>query len=158
MKKTKFSIIDVLIVLFLIVVLGFGFKKVRNNGIVVDKPLKRVSVSILASRGEEGSGKVINIGDNVCISLKEKEYATITNVTEIPYKEIAYVQNLGKYASTPVDGKSDLIVELECMADVSETEILDGKAPIRVGESATIHGKGYSFQGYFVNVEEMGDE
>ena len=158
MKKVKFSVIDILILIFLAAVIIFGIIKIKDNGFVTNKPLKRVSFSILVSRVDEGSGDAINIGDNVCISLKEKEYATVTGVTESPYKEIAYDQNLGKYVSTPVEGKSDLLVELECMAQVTENEILDGKAPIRVGENAAVHGKGYSFQGYIVETEEMGDE
>lgn len=158
MKKVKFSVIDILILIFLAAVIIFGIIKIKDNGFVTNKPLKRVSFSILVSRVDEGSRDAINIGDNVCISLKEKEYATVTGVTESPYKEIAYVQNLGKYVSTPVEGKSDLLVELECMAQVTENEILDGKAPIRVGENAAVHGKGYSFQGYIVETEEMGDE
>ena len=158
MKKAKFSVIDILIVLFLIVVIVFGFKKVKNSGLVIEKPHQKVSFSIMATRVDEGSGNCIKIGDNVCISLKEKEYATVTNVKETPYHETAFSQTLGKYASKPVDGKSDLLVELECMAEITENEILDGKAPIRVGESASIRGKGYSFQGYIVIVDEMGDE
>ena len=158
MKKIKFSAIDIFIVLFIILALVFGFIKLKDKGLVLDKPQKKVSFSIMASGVDEGSGSGINIGDRVCISLKEKEYANVTKVTEIPHKAAEFIPDLGKFVSEPVSGKSDLIVEFECMADVTENAILDGKAPIRVGENAAIHGKGYSFQGYIVTVEEKGEE
>ncbi len=158
MKKAKFSVIDILIVLFLIVVIIFGFKKFKDGGIIMEKPQEKVSFSVLINRVEKGSGDVIKEGDEVCISLKEKEYATVTKVTESPYYENCFVPNLGEYVSKQVDGKSDLLVELECMAEITENEILDGKAPIRVGEEAHVRGKGYSFKGYIVFVDEKGDE
>lgn len=153
MKKTKFTVIDLLIVIFLVLVIVFGFMKmkslIKNGG-----QLQRVHFCVLATDVDEGMQDIISVGDEVSISLKEKAYATVTNVTETEHLEDEFSAILGKYSSQSVIGKSDVLVELECTANVSDTEILNNNVPIRVGEESYIHGKGYSLHGFIVIVEE----
>ena len=156
MKKTKFTAIDLLIVAFLVIVIAFGFFKIKNN-ISSGASKQKVRFCVLATNVDEGMGDVISVGDEVSISLKEKAYATVTNVTETGHSQDEFSTNLGKYVSQNIIGKSDVLVDLECMANVSDTEILNGNVPIRVGEESYIHGKGYSLHGYIVIAEETED-
>ena len=156
MKKTKFTAIDVLIVAFLVLVIAFGFLKMKSM-INSDIKTQKIRFSVMATNVDAGMEKIISVGDEVSISLKEKAYAKVTNVTETEHYEDKFSANLGRYASQAVIGKSDILVELECVANVSDTEILNNNVPIRVGEESYIHGKGYSLHGYIVIVEETED-
>lgn len=149
----KFSIIDILIIVFLLLVIGFGFLKVKNI-VTSGSTEQKVHFSVLATNVKSGMSEVISEGDKVSISLKEKAYATVTGVTETEHYEDKFNQNLKRYVSQPVEGKSDLLLELECNANVSDTEISNGNVPIRVGEESYIHGKGYGLQGYIVIVND----
>ena len=156
MKKTKFTAIDLLIVIFLVLVIAFGFLKIKDfasNG----EGAQKVRFCVLATNIDAGMKDIISIGEEVSVSLKEKAYATVTGVTETEHFEDEFSPNSGKYVSQPVIGKSDVLVELECMANISDTEILNANVPIRVGEESYIHGKGYSLHGYIVTVDEVED-
>ena len=150
----KFSLIDVLIIVFLILVIAFGFLKVKNV-ISSSDSVQKVRFSVLASKVNSGIGDVISVGDTVSISLKQKAYATVVSVTETEHYEDKFSANLKRYSSQPVEGKSDILLELECDAKVSDTEILNGNVPIRVGEESYIHGKGYGLEGYIVAVDDF---
>lgn len=152
----KFSAIDVLIIVFLVLVIAFGFLKIKNM-ISLGSSEQQIHFSMLATDVDKGTGDIISIGDRVSISLKEKAYATVVNVTETEHFEDKFNQNLKKYVSQPVENKSDVILELECNANISDTEITAGNVPIRVGEESFIHGKGYSLHGYIVIVDDFAD-
>ena len=153
MKKTKFTAVDLLIVIFLVLVIAFGFLKMKSltSG---EAKAQKVHFSVLATNIDAGMQDIISEGDEVSISLKEKAYAKVTKITETEHYEDKFSSNLGKYVSQQVIGKSDILVELECMANISDTEILNGNVPIRVGEESYIHGKGYSLHGYIVVVDD----
>ena len=150
----KFSVIDVLIIIFLLLVVVFGFLKIKN---MVSEGVSEQSVrfSVLATEVNKGTGDIITVGDKVSISLKEKAFATVVSVSETEHFEDKFNQNLKKYVSQAIDGKSDIVLELECNANISDTEILNGNVPIRVGEESYIHGKGYSLHGYIVTVDDL---
>ena len=154
MKKVKFSAIDILIVIFLAAVIVFGFMKVKN-AIIKGESAQKIQFTVLATNVDTGTKDIISIGDKVSISLKEKAYAKVIGVTETEHYEDKFSANLGKYVSQAIDGKADLMIQLECAANVSDTEILNGNVPIRVGEESYIHGKGYSLHGYIVTVDEV---
>lgn len=149
----KFSVIDVLIVILLLLVIVFGFLKVKNM-VSEGSSEQSVHFSVLATEVNAGTGTIISAGDRVSISLKEKAYATVIAVSETEHFEDKFNPNLKKYVSQAIDGKSDIILELECNAKISDTEIINGNVPIRVGEESYIHGKGYSLHGYIVAVDD----
>lgn len=152
----KFSVIDILIIILLLLIIAFGFLKVKN--IITDgNSEQKVHFSVLATKVSEGTGDIISVGDKVSISLKEKAYAVVTGVTETEHFEDKFSPKLKKYVSQPVDGECDIILELECNAKVSDTEISNGNVPIRVGEESYIHGKGYSLHGYIVTVDDFAE-
>ncbi len=151
MRKTKFTVIDALIILVVILAAIVVVMKFRPSD---DGETGKVEFSVLASCVDEGSGKIIEVGDEVLISYAETTYATVTAVEEDEYIESEFNKKLGKFVSNPVVGKSDLKITVECSADISDTAIKNGKTPIRVGNSMPVRGKGYAFNGYVVEIEE----
>ena len=154
MKKSKFSFIDVILILFLSAVVVFGIFKVKD-GIQNAATEKNVKFAMLATDVNAGIKDAITIGDKVSISVKEKAFGTVVGVSETPHYEHEFSPNLGKYVSEIVEGKYDVMLEIECSANVSDTEILSNNVPIRVGEASYIHGKGYALEGYIVTVDKV---
>ena len=153
----KFSALDIVIIAVLLLVILFGFLKIKNK-IVAGATEQTVRFSVLSTEADTGTGDIISVGDRVSISLKEKAYATVVGVEETEHFEYEFSPNLKKYVSQSIEGKADIILELECTANISDTEILNGNVPIRVGEESYIHGKGYSLHGYIVTVDEVQNE
>jgi len=151
--KKKFTVIDVIIVLVLLAVIAFGFIKIKDN-IQNGGTTQKINFTVLAKNVNKGVGNNVNIGDEVSISLKEKAYATVVGVSETEHKEAEFSPSKKKYVTQEVEGKSDIYIELECDANVSDTEILDDNVPIRVGNEAYIHGKGYAFEGFIVIIND----
>ena len=153
MKKSRFTFIDAIIIL---VILAAGAAAVIKfaPGILSGGEKSTVSFSVMVSEADEGVSRVIRIGDEVSISFSEKAYAKVTGVSEKEHIESEFNQNTGKYVSQKVEGKSDVIINLECDADISDTEIANGAVPIRVGSEMPVRGKGYTLKGYVIEVDD----
>lgn len=153
MKKSKFTIIDALIILIILAVVAVGVLKLAP-GIMSGGKKEKVKFTVMVNKADEGISKVVGIGDEVSISFSEKAYAVVTGVSEKEHIESEFNQNTGKYVSQPVEGKCDVIINLECNASISDTEIANGEVPVRVGSEMPVRGKGYTFKGYVVEVED----
>ena len=94
----KFSVIDVLIVILLLLVIVFGFLKVKNM-VSEGSSEQSVHFSVLATEVNAGTGAIISAGDQVSISLKEKAYATVIAVSETEHFEDKFNPNWKKYPS-----------------------------------------------------------
>lgn len=151
--KKKFTVIDIIIVVFLLAVIAFGFIKF-GHGLSWGANTQKIKFTVLARKVDAGVGDIVNAGDEVTISLKEKAYATVLGVSETEHTEVEFNPNQQKYISQVVEGKADIFIDLECDANVSDTEILDNDAPIRVGNEAYVRGKGYAFEGYIVKIDD----
>ena len=152
MKKSKFTVIDALIVIVIIAAAGIGIMKLRSGQSGGQKG--EVEFTVLVSNVDKGTGDIVNIGDEVSISFSETAYAQITGVEEEEYIKSEFNSNLGKYVSHSVEGKSELKISAKCEASISDTSILNGKVPIRVGNEMPIRGKGYTLKGYVIEVED----
>lgn len=153
MKKSRFTFIDAIIILLIIAVGAVAVIKIVP-GISAGGEKGRVKFSVLVSEADEGVSNIITIGDEVSISFSEKAFATVTGVSEKEHIKNDFNQNTGKYVSQIVEGKSDVIIDLECSADISDTEIANGQVPVRVGSEMPVRGKGYTLKGYVIDVED----
>lgn len=149
----KFTITDALIIIFAAVVL--------TAAVVVLKPKLtdgssngKAEFTVLVSEADSGISEIIKPGDEVSLSFSEKAFGTVTAVSEEPYKKSEFNTVLGRYVTQEIDGKSDLKISVECPADISDTAIMNGEVPIRVGAEMPVRGKGYTVKGYVIEVED----
>ena len=108
----------------------------------------------MVSEADKGTSDIIKSGDEVSISFSEKAYATVKSASEEPYVTSTFSPTMGKYVSNKMAGKSNLIINLECPAEVSDTQIMNGEVPIRVGSGMPVRGKGYTVKGYVIDVKD----
>ena len=151
----KFSAIDFVIVFVIALTVIFTFTKTRK-AFVNNQDLHKIRFSVLSSYVDKDIKDIVKIGDKVQISLKETVYATVMDVTETEYFADSFNPQLKRFVSNAVDSKSDILFDLECDAVVSDAEILCGNdIPLRVGNEAYIQGKGYTFHGFIVSVNDL---
>ncbi len=153
MKKTKFTIIDLGIVIALLAVIVIGIK-VLGGSFGEKGEAKKVYVTVLATKADAGVSQMIKEGERVSVSFSEEAYATVVGASEEPHVEKQLFEEKGYYSTFEVEGKSDVKVLLRCDANVSDTKISNGNVPIRVGEEMPVCGKGYTLNGYIIEVEE----
>ncbi len=151
MKKTRFTLIDALIILAVILVAAVAVIKLMPSG---NRQNGSVEFTVMADYVDAGSGDLVKVGDKVWISYSETTEATVTAVEEEEYIEREFNKQTGKYVSYPVKGKSDLKITMECDASISDTAIENEKTPIRVGNFMPVRNKGYVFNGYVIEMEE----
>ena len=158
MKKLKFSFIDIIIILAVLAVVVVGLKLVMP-GLVSNVDKQTVHYTVLANKVDSGASDLIKVGDEVRISFSEDAYATVLGVNEEPCEELRYFMPKGMYMTHKIEGKSDVKILLSCEAEVTDTKISNNNVPIRVGEWAVVHSKGYTFTGYIIEIEEgQGEE
>lgn len=163
MKKTKFSAIDILIVIFLVVVIIFGFIKVGDFdlkdfdflNLSEAKKTATVRFSVLSTYVDEGTGDMVSVGDELSINYLEKTTATVKKVSETQHVENIFNPYQGKYIEQEIEDKFDLMIELECTVDDADTAFLNDEVAIRVGEGVYLHGKGFTIFGWIVTVDEV---
>lgn len=153
MRKVKFTLIDLAIVIVAVAVLVIGIKVLGGN-LFSGGETKEVYFTVLASKADEGISQMVKEGEQVSISFSEEAYATVLGASEEPHKESKLNEGKGIYFTHEVEGKSDVKVLLKCDAKISDTKISNGNVAIRVGEEMPVCGKGYTIKGYVVEVEE----
>lgn len=153
MRKSRFTVIDALIIVFVIAVLAVGIKILKPDLFSSSEKGEAV-FTVLVTKADEGTGDIIKEGDEVSISFSEQAFATVTAVSEEPHKETSFNNYLGEYVTQQVKGKSDLKISLKCEAAISDTRIANGEVPIRVGSEMPVRGKGYTVKGYVIEVED----
>jgi len=153
MHKPKFTIIDAGIIVLVIALIIIGISVLGGKfGSAGEK--KEVYFTVLIQEVNEGTSQIINAGDKVSISHAEEAFATVVSASEVPYEKSELNEAKGVYLTHQVEGKSDVKIFLKCDAQVTDTKISNGNVPIRVGEEMPVYGKGYSLNGYVVEIEE----
>ena len=153
MKKSRFTIIDVCIVLIALVLIVVGISVVGGK-ITPDKNKKEVYFTVLVDCVDEGMSKIIKENDRISISYAEELHAPVVGAPEEPHERSQYIESKESYLTHILEDKSDVKVVLKCDAEVTDTEITNGSVKIRVGEGIPVYGKGYSLYGYIIDVEE----
>ncbi len=97
-------------------------------------------------------------GDPVTIS--EKSQATLKKVEYKSAEQIVIDQVKGEYTTVTIPGRYDIFVTVTGNASENAQDISIGNMPIKVGMSVSIEGKGYSINGYVLDmnlVDENGE-
>ena len=130
-KKAKFTAIDAIIILVILAVIVVG------------------AIKILPSF-TNGSEK----GDDVTISLTEKDGGVVKNVESKPAETMVYNSIDGTYSNEVIEGKYDVYVTIEADTDVSDLAIKAGGTAVKVGAEIPVRGKGYASTGYVIGIDD----
>ena len=104
----KWTIIDTLIVAAVAVVAIVGVKMFSTTA--SETKTTTVEVVVLADNKEVGFSNAVKIGEEIAISLSEKDGGIVTNVVSEPSKMMALDTANGVYNNAEVPGKDDVYI------------------------------------------------
>lgn len=152
-KKVKFTVIDAIIILVVIAVAAIGIKTFLP-GIMNTSQEEKVDFTVMLQKEDRGFAEAINIGDNVTVSLTEKDGGIIKEVKAEPAMTLAYNSIEGTYSNEVIEGKYDVYVTIEADANVSDLAVKTGGTAVKVGAEIPVRGKGYASMGYVISIED----
>lgn len=153
MKKSKFTAVDAVIILVAVLVLVVGAMKLaprfmnKTTGDAVD-------CKILISSAEPQLGEAIKVGDEVTLSLTEKDGGVVKDVVVRPAEKIAFDSIKGEYVKQEIDNKCDIEVTVSVQANISDTAVTVGSTVLKVGAETPVRGKGYAAMGYAIELND----
>lgn len=152
-KKVKFTVIDAVIILVVLAALVVGVKKLVPM-IANTSGSEKVDFTVLVQKEDMGFADAITVGDNVTVSLTEKDGGTVKEVRTEPAVTMAYNSIDGTYANEIIEGKYDVYITIEADASVSDLAVKTGGTAVKVGAEVPVRGKGYASMGYVIEIND----
>ncbi len=151
-KRMRFTVIDAIIILVVIAAAAVLAVKVMPS-MLSNTEKEKVSFTVLIQRQDESFAEAVTVGDNVTISLTEKDGGVVKAVASEPAKTLAYNSIDGTYANKEIEGKYDVYVTIEAEMEVSELAMKAGGTAVKVGADIPVRGKGYASNGYVIEID-----
>ena len=148
-KKAKFTAIDAIIILVILAVIVVGAIKILPSFTSGSEKEK-----VDFTNKDEDFANAITIGDDVTISLTEKDGGVVKNVESKPAVTMVYNSIDGTYSNEVIEGKYDVYVTIEADTDVSDLAIKAGGTAVKVGAEIPVRGKGYASTGYVIGIDD----
>ncbi|MCI8979614.1 MAG: DUF4330 domain-containing protein [Clostridia bacterium] len=152
-KKIKFTVIDAVIILVILAALAIGVKKVMPMFMNADGD-EKIDFTVLIQKEDIGFADAITVGDNVTVSLTEKDGGTVKDVKAEPAVTLAYNSIDGAYSNEIIEGKYDVYITIEAEASVSDLALKTGGTAVKVGAEIPVRGKGYASMGYVIDIND----
>lgn len=152
-KKVKFTVIDAVIILAVIIAVGIGAVKILPKFLNNSKN-ETVEFTVLVQNKDSDFADAITIGDSVTISLTEKDGGKVKEVKPEPAKTLAYNSIENTYSNEVIEGKTDVYITIEADTSVSDLAVKAGGTAIKVGTEIPVRGKGYASMGYVIEIDD----
>ena len=149
-KKAKFTAIDAIIILVILAVIVVGAIKILPS-FTSGSEKEKVDFTVMVQNKDEDFANAITIGDDVTISLTEKDGGVVKNVESKPAVTMVYNST---YSNEVIEGKYDVYVTIEADTDVSDLAIKAGGTAVKVGAEIPVRGKGYASTGYVIGIDD----
>lgn len=153
--KNKWTVIDTLIVLAVIVV-GVVLFKVFGGS--VDTGARTTIEAVVKIESIDPQvADAIKEGDKITVSLTEKDSGTLIKSERKPAEKMVFNSVDGVYSLTEDEENIDLFATVRL--EVTETELAysTGSTFVKVGEKMPFRGKGYALEGYVFEINEVTD-
>ena len=150
--KKKWTLVDTLIVL-LIIVAGVALVNVFGSK-TASGDTKTIEAVVLLAKEDPEVAVAIKIGDEITISLTEKDSGTLKAVEVKDATTMGYNAIDGKYAIEPIEGKVDIMATIELEVSENDYALTCGSTVIKVGEKTPFRGKGYALEGFVIEINE----
>lgn len=152
-KKAKFTVIDAVIIIAVLAAAVFGAKKLLPS-IMNMGDTQKINFTVMLQKEDPTFADAIAVGDNVTISLTEKDGGVVKDVKSEPAQTLAYNSIDGTYANQTIDGKCDVYVNIEADVTASDLALKAGGTAVKVGAEIPVRGKGYASTGYVIEIND----
>lgn len=150
--KRKWTFVDTLIVI-LVIVAGVALFKVFGTSTATGDT-KTIEAVVLLAKEDKEVAEAISEGDQITISLTEKDSGTLKSVKVEDAETMVYNSIDGKYVIEPVEGKVDIYATIELSVTENDYAFTSGSTVLKVGEKLPFRGKGYALEGYIIQITE----
>ncbi|MBQ3123801.1 MAG: DUF4330 domain-containing protein [Clostridia bacterium] len=150
--KRKWTFVDTLIVI-LVIVAGVALFKVFGTSTATGDT-KTIEAVVLLAKEDKEVADAISEGDQITISLTEKDSGTLKSVKVEDAETMVYNSIDGKYVIEPVEGKVDIYATIELSVTENDYAFTSGSTVLKVGEKLPFRGKGYALEGYIIQITE----
>lgn len=150
--KKKWTLVDTLIVL-LVIVAGVAIFKVFGTQ-KASGDAKTIEVVVLLAKEDTEVANAISQGDEITISLTEKDTGILKSVKTEEAKTMVYNSIDGEYIIEPIEGKVDIYATVELEVSENELAYTSGSTVVKVGEKMPFRGKGYALEGFVIEINE----
>lgn len=152
-KKRRWTVIDTVIIIVAVAAAAAAY--VFFGGSAGGSSEKdSVETVIMISGQPQEFVDALTVGDNVTLSLTEKDSGTLKDVRVEPAEAMTYNSIDGTYSIETIDGEYDIYATVEVDCTINDLAITVGSTPIKVGSEIPFRGKGYATEGYVVGINE----
>ncbi|MCD8390530.1 MAG: DUF4330 domain-containing protein [Firmicutes bacterium] len=152
-SKAKFSVIDAVIILVVLAAIAVGVKMLLPR-FISSGETKTVECTVLLSSTEKELAEAMSEGDNVTISLTEKDGGTIKAIEVKNAERSTFDSMSGAFVTQELENKFDIYVTIELEAEITDTAIQTGTTVLKVGSEIPVRGKGYAATGYCIGIND----
>lgn len=158
MKKTKFNVIDVLILILVVFVVLAGLYVYydRTHGDEKIQNTQNVSFTIEVNGLSYDAANSFKVGDTVTLGETTSGSGKITNVDIVDYERVSVDSEDGKYILANVPNEYTARVTILFEAEKTSDSYMSGSEIIAVGREMPFNGKGVAASDcYIVDLEEI---
>ncbi len=150
--KKKWTVIDTAIVIVAVVAVAGCYK--MFGGKLVSGDTRTITAQILISNKEPAFYEAIAVGEEVTLSLTEKDSGIVKEVTANPAEIMTYSSNKGEYQMETDETKVDVYATVEMEVEENDYAFTVGSTSVKVGDPIPFRGKGYAAEGYVISINE----
>ncbi|HIT86133.1 MAG TPA: DUF4330 family protein [Candidatus Ornithomonoglobus intestinigallinarum] len=154
MKKSKWTIIDTVIIIAVAAAAAVAW--VMFGPSMRSTSDQKVTFTVMIQDREKGLAAAMAAGDNVTLSLTEKDGGVIKDVRTEPTVVMVYDSINGVYRNEVNEEREDIYIDIEADCAVSDIAITTGDTEIKVGQDIPVRGKGYATNGYIIGINDEG--
>jgi len=153
--KIKLNIFDIVIIcLALAAVAAFYFIFSGSSAANVTAQQSTVRYTVQLDNAPDGTGELIDIGDQLKDNVKNFAIGTVTGVEFSEATMLVENYESGGYIDAPVPGYERILISIEAPAAETDRNItVGGGFVVRNGTAVSISGPGYAGAGYIVSIE-----
>lgn len=158
MKRIKFGILDVLIILFIVLAVIFAVKYFDTNSEAATS-IPDITYKVELKSIPVENSHLFKVGDQIIDSIKGGNLGTVTNVVVSDNKETREDTLNDSFIVSSFENKKDILLTIKGTPTVfDEKDIKFATVNIKVGEIVYIRTKDYASHGYIVDmhIDEKG--
>lgn len=150
--KKKWTVIDTIIVILVVTAAAAAYMMLGGKG-NSGKDAKAEIVIMISNQVPE-LAEAMHEGDNITLSLTEKDSGVLKSVRTETAQAMAYNSIDGTYSNEEIEGKVDIYATVEVDCNITDYAITVGSTVLKVGTDTPFRGKGYATQGYVIEINE----
>ena len=153
-RKKKWTVIDTVIVIVVVAAAALGFKML--GGKIGSGEKTTITAQILIANKNPELGEAIKgaVGQDVTLSLTEKDSGVIKDVKVEPASVMVYDSMKGEYRMQTLEDTVDITATVEIDVEEDDYAFTAGTTQIKVGNGIPFRGKGYATDGNVVVIDK----